>query len=338
MSWRKDPPKAEKKSDKQRAAQKVLVIQLGAPAAFVKSLGAAAAIRAHHLGAPITLLTTDAVRGLAEHCPYFDVVEADGRPTEPAAMASLVARIRAAKYDVVYDLEGSARTGRYFQGLRPWPPHWSGPATGARFASPVEDVAALHAYDRYARQLAIAGVPFAAPLHADLSWLRRVLRDPPRLQPDFYGVRSAFVLLAPRGDETGWSVQKYGQLGRNLVRQGLTPVLIGGAGARTVGAEAVKTEPLAKNLVARLDLAQTIALAERATFVVGDDLELMDIAAAAGARCLVFLPEGADLERLLPRGPGGAAAFTASPVSALPVEQIERQLRNYGVFQRAQTA
>jgi ADP-heptose:LPS heptosyltransferase len=338
MSWRKDTPRTEKKSGKQRAAQKVLVIQLGAPAAFVKSLGAAAAIRAHHLGAPITLLTTDAVRGLVEHCPYFDLIETDGRPTEPAAMASLVARIRAAKYDVVYDLEGSPRTGRYFQGLRPWPPHWSGPATGARFASPLEDVTALHAHDRYARQLAIAGVPYVEPLHADLSWLRRVLRDPPRLQPDFYGVRSAFVLLAPRGDETGWSVQKYAQLGRNLIRQGLTPVIIGAAGARVVGAEAVKTEPLAKNLVARLDLAQTIALAERATFVVGDDLELVDIAAASGARCLVFLPEGADLDRLLPRGPGGAAAFTASPVSALPVEQIERQLRNYGVFQRAQTA
>ncbi len=338
MSWRKNSAKAEAKSGKRSAAQRVLVIQLGAPAAFVKSLGAAAAIRAHHLGAPITLLTTDAVRGLAEPCPYFDVVEVDGRPTEPGAVASLIARIRAAKYEVVYDLEGSARTGRYFQGLRPWPPHWSGPASGARFASPLEDVSALHAYDRYARQLAIAGVAYPDPLHADLSWLRRVLRDPPRLQPDFYGVRSAYVLLAPRGDEAGWSAQKYGQLGRNLVRQGLTPVLIGAAGARTVGSEAVKTEPLAKNLVARLDLIQTIALAERATFVVGDDLELIDVAAAAGARCLVFLPEGADLERLLPRGPGGAAAFTASPVSALPVEQIERQLRNYGVFQRAQTA
>lgn len=334
MSLRKATPK----TDKQRGVPRVLVIQLGAPAAFVKALGAAAAIRAHHLGAPITLLTTDATSALAQQCPHFDVVEADGRPTDPAAVASLVTRIRAAKYDIVYDLEGSARAGRYFQGLRPWPPQWSGPVAGARFASPLEDVAALHPHDRYARQLAIAGVPFKEPLHADLCWLRRVLRDPPRLQPDFYGVRSAYVLLAPRGDETGWPAQKYGQLGRNLVRQGLTPVIVGGAGARIVGSEAVKTEPLAKNLVARLDPIQTIALAERAAFVVGDDLEVIDIAAAAGARCLVFLPEGADLDRLLPRGPGGAAAFTASPVSALPVEQIERQLRNYGVFQRAQTA
>jgi ADP-heptose:LPS heptosyltransferase len=326
------------RANKAGRAERVLIVQLGGAAGLTKALGAAAAIRAKHLGAPITLLTSDASRALAEQCPYFDAVEADGKPADASSIAALIARIRAAKYDIVYDLEGSPRTARYFHMLRPWPPRWSGPAVGARYCSPIEDVDALHAFERYERQLAIAGVPFSAPLHPDLSWVRRVMRDPPRLQPDFFGIRSAFVLLAPRGDDAGWPAQKYAQLGRNLVRQGVTPVIFGGAGARAAGAEAVKTEPLAKNLAARIDVMQSIALAERAAFAVGDDLEVMDIAAAAGARCLVFLPEGADLDRLLPRGSGGAAAFTASSVSALPVEQIERQLRNYGVFQRAATA
>jgi ADP-heptose:LPS heptosyltransferase len=318
--------------------ERVLIIQLGPPAAFVQALAATAAIRAHHLGARITLLTTEATRQLAELCPHFDLVEADGKPTDPAAVASLIARIRATKFDAVYDLEGSTRTGRYFQGLRPWPPKWSGPVAGARFVSPFEDVAGLHSADRYERQLAIAGVPFKAPLQPDMSWLRRVLKNPPRLQPDFFGVRSQFVLLAPRADDAGWTAQKYGQLAKSIVRNGLTPVVIGGLAARPVGIEVARSEPLAKNLVTRADLLQSVALAERASFAVGDDLDLMNIAAAAGAPSLVILPEGADLERVLPRGAGGAMAFTATPIAALPVEQIDRQLRNCGVYRHAATA
>jgi ADP-heptose:LPS heptosyltransferase len=325
-------------ASKSGAAEKILIIQLGEPAAFVQALAATAAIRAHHLGARITLLTTEATRQLAEVCPDFDLVEADGKPTDPAAVAALIARIRGAKYDYVYDLEGSTRTGRYFQGLRPWPPHWSGPAAGARFATPFEDVAALHPAERYARQLAIAGVPFKAPLESNLSWLRRTMSNPPRLQPAFFGVRGDYVLLAPRGDEAGWTAQKYAQLAKSIVRNGLTPVVIGGLGARLMGVEIARAEPLAKNIVTRADLAQTIAIAETAAFAVGDDLGLMNIAAAAGAPSLVILPEGADLERLLPRGASGAMAFTATPIAALPAEQIDRQLRNCGVYRRAATA
>src|SRR5690606_6124914 len=119
--------KAAASSEGETNAKRVLVIQLGGLGAFVLALGAAKRIREHHVGARITLLTTEATKELAEKSPYFDTVEADGKPVEPQAITKLIARIRAAKYDVIYDLEGSSRTNNYFQGLRPWPPKWSGP-------------------------------------------------------------------------------------------------------------------------------------------------------------------------------------------------------------------
>jgi ADP-heptose:LPS heptosyltransferase len=323
------------------SAKRILIIQLGGLAQFVQALAPARAIRDAHVGAHITLLTTETTQALAEQCPYFDKVEADGKPKEPQAITKLIARIRAAKFDMIYDLEGSSRTNNYFQGMRPWPPKWSGPVAGASHAYMDATRAHLHPLDRYAGQLAAAGVAFDDPL-PDLTWLRTVLRDPPRLSPDYFGIRGRFVLLLPRGTEAEsgrrWPEAKYVELARRLVRHGVTPVVLGGPDERNVGAAIAKEEPRAKNLVTRPDVFQVAALAQRAAFAVGDDVDLMHVAAAAGASCLVFLAAGSDPEKSSPRGHGGVVAFTATVIADLPVEQVERQLRNCGVFHQAATA
>lgn len=334
MPWRKSGNAAA--DERPTAVRSVLVIQLGDQKAFVLALAAAKRIRDAHLGARITLLTTDQNRDLAEKCPYFDVVQADGKPKDPQAITLLIARIRAAKYDVVYDLEASSRTSNYYQGLRPWPPKWSGPIPGAAFAFDDADRAYIHPLDRYATQLEAAGIEVREPLTPDLTWVRAALRDLPRLQPDFFAIRGRYVLLLPRGgadDAAGrWPEAKYTELARRLVRAGVTPVVVGGPEERAIGAEIARAEPRAKNLVARLDVFQTAALAERAAFAVGDDVPLLHLAAAAGVSCLVFLPALAMPEQSSPRGKGGVVAFTAAVVADLPVEQVERQLRNCGVF------
>jgi len=338
MPWRK--PAASDPSPTS-AAQRVLVIQLGAIGEFVVALAAAKRIRDAHVGARITLLTTETTKELAEKCPYFDTVEADGKPKEPQAITKLMARVRAAKYDVIYDLEGSSRTNSYFQGLRPWPPKWSGPVAGAAFASTDPERIHMHPLDRYEDQLAIAGLG-AGALLPDLHWLRQVLRDPPRLQPDFFGLRGPYVLLLPRGGDPGanrhWPDKKYLELARRIANAGVTPVILGGSEERPIGACLAKEEPRVKNLVTRADLFQTIGLCERSAFVVGDDVETMYLAAAAGAPCLVFLSSSAPLEKVAPRGRGGVVAFTAAVVADLPIEQVVRQLRNCGVIREAATA
>jgi ADP-heptose:LPS heptosyltransferase len=335
MIWRKSEPMAVKAMP--RDAKRVLIIQLGEIGEFVRALGAAKAIREFHVGARITLLATEAVKALAEKCPYFDTVEADGKPKEPPAITQLIGRIRTAKYDVVYDLEGSSRTNSYFQGMRPWPPLWSGPSANASHSSADSSRERMHPLDAYARQLELAGVPLEdQELLPDLRWIRAALRDPPRLRPDYFGIRGSFVLMLPRGDATArdrrWPEAKYMELASRLARQGVTPVVLGGPEERDVGASIARGEPSAKNLVTRADLFQAAGLAERASYVLGDDVDLMHVAAAAGAQCLTFLPMAAT-ERAAPRGPGGVVSFTASVVADLPVEQVERQLRNAGVIQ-----
>jgi ADP-heptose:LPS heptosyltransferase len=315
---------------------RVLVIQLGGLGEFIAALAAARRIRDFHVGAHITLLTTEATQELANQCPYFDAVEADGKPKEPQAITKLIARIRAAKYDIIYDLEGSSRTANYFQGLRPWPPRWSGPVAGASHAYLDPKRGELNPLDRYAGQLEVAGLAVeGAPLMPELSWLRAALRDPPRLRPDYFSIRGQYVLLLPRGADAEanrrWPSEKYIDLAGRIARRGVTPVVLGGPEERGIGQAIAQAEPAAKNLVTRPDLFQSIGLAERAAFAVGDDVELMHVAAAAGAPCLVFLSSLNHPERVAPRGRGGVVALTAAVYAYLPVEQVDEQMRKWGV-------
>jgi ADP-heptose:LPS heptosyltransferase len=338
MIWRKVD---SSQPGEPNTAKRVLVIQLGGVAEFVQALAAAKRIRESHVGARITLLTTETTRELAEKCPYFDTVESDGRPKEPQAITALIARVRTAKYDMTYDLEGSNRSNNYFQGMRPWPPKWSGPVAGCSHPYLAPERGDLHPLDRYAAQLGAAGLS-DAPLMPDITWLRSVLRDPPRLQPDYFGIRGRYVLLLPRGSDAEpnrrWPEAKYIDIACRIARHGVTPVVIGGPEERPIGTAIAKAEPRAKNLVTRPDLFQCAGLAERSVFAFGDDVELMHVAAAAGASCLVFLSSLARPEVALPRGKGGVVSLTATVIADLPVEQVERQLRNCGVYQMAATA
>jgi ADP-heptose:LPS heptosyltransferase len=334
IPWRKSSKGGE-------GVNRVLVIQLGGLGEFIAALAAAKRIRDFHVGAHITVLTTETTQELAKQCPYFDVVEADGKPKEPQAITKLIARIRAAKFDVIYDLEGSSRTANYFQGLRPWPPKWSGPVAGASYAYLDPKKTEMHPLDRYAGQLAVAGLGVeGAPLMPDLSWLRSALRDPPRLRPDYFSIRGPYVLVLPRGGEgrAQWPAEKYIDLAGRIARRGVTPIVLGGAEERTLGAAIAQAVPAAKNLVTRPDLFQSIGLAERASFAAGENVELMHVAAAAGAPCLVFLSTLDQRDRIAPRGRAGVIALTATVIADLPVEQVDAQLRNCGVYPRAATA
>ncbi|MGE0829908.1 MAG: glycosyltransferase family 9 protein [Hyphomonadaceae bacterium] len=322
-------------------AAKVLVIKLGALGDFIQSLAAAKTIRDYHVGARITLLTTPPFKAFAEKCPYFDVVEDDGRPREPKAIAEMLRRLRNAKFDMVYDLQTSGRSSNYFQALRPWPPLWSGIAPGCSHPHANPDRERMHTLDRLAEQLHFAGISPGFPIGdapmPDLSWVRRSLRDPPRLQPSFFGIRGPFIMLIPGASahrpEKRWPEKHYAELAKKIAARGLIPVVIGAMDEKEVGAAVAKAEPMAKNLVTRTDLFQVAGLAERASFAIGNDTGPMHIAAAAGAPCMVLFSQDSDPERCCPRGRGGAATLTAANLAELPVEDVDRALKNFGAYQ-----
>ena len=70
--------------------KRVLVIKLGAMGDFMQALGAMRVVRATHPSARITLLTTEPFEAFAKACPYFDIVEADGRPKDLKGKADLI--------------------------------------------------------------------------------------------------------------------------------------------------------------------------------------------------------------------------------------------------------
>ena len=113
-----------------RRIERILVIKLSALGDFVLALAAMKKIREAHAKAHITLLTTPPFEALAKSSPYFNAVDTGGRPGNVQGWLALRARIRAANYDRVYDLQTSAQSNRIFQSLRPNPPPWSGIAFG----------------------------------------------------------------------------------------------------------------------------------------------------------------------------------------------------------------
>ena len=135
--------------------RRVLVIKLGAMGDFMQALGAMRVVRATHPSARITLLTTEPFEAFAKACPYFDIVEADGRPRDIKGRTDLIRRLRAANYDMVYDFQNNDRTAQYFIGLSGKKPFWSGAANGASHQHRNPNRAVMHNFDRLAEQLAM---------------------------------------------------------------------------------------------------------------------------------------------------------------------------------------
>lgn len=323
-------------------ARSVLVIKLGALGDFIQSLAAAKVIRHHHFGARITLLTTEPFEEFAKACPYFDVVEADGRPRDPQAIAALARRIRSARYDVIYDLQTSGRSSRYFLALLPKPPLWSGIAPGCSHphANPARET--MHTLDRQADQLWWAGIgpstPYPigeAPL-PDLEWVRAALRNPPRLQPQFFGINGPYVLMIPGASEEHlekrWPAEAYGELARDIASHGVVPVVIGHTAEREAAGVIARMEPRVKNLVMRTSLFQVVTLAEHCAAAVGNDTGPMHIAAASGARCVVLFSSASEPERVCPRSPRGVMVLRAYDLANLPARDVAQALRNIGAY------
>ena len=274
----------------------MLVIKLGAMGDFMQALGAFRVVRATHPSARITLLTTPPYEAFAKACPFFDIVEADGRPKDLKGKGDLIRRLRSAGYDMVYDFQNNDRTAQYFMGLTGKKPLWSGAAKGASHQHMNPDRGNMHNFDRLAEQLRHAGLGPKPPgdpsgwvigqdLMPSVEWVRPAFRDPPRFQPAFFGLNGKYALLIPGSSaehpEKRWPVERFVKLSNWLADGGITPVVLGGKDEGDIGAQIIRKEPRAKNLVGRTDLFQLATLAQRAEIAIGGDTGPMHLAAAA---------------------------------------------------------
>jgi ADP-heptose:LPS heptosyltransferase len=275
-------------------SERILVIKLAALGDFVQAFGPFAAIRAHHPGAHITLLTTRPYVELAERSPWFDEVWTDGRPswTDLRALWRLRRRLRAGGFARVYDLQTSSRSSRYRWLVGPGV-EWSGIARGASHphANPLRDL--MHTLERQREQLEMAGIQeFPAP---DLSWLDSdvsALGLPPR-----------FALLIPGASPLRpgkrWPVGHYAELAAGLD----CPVAVVGGPAETpLAKEILAKAPGGIDLTGRTSYAALGAVARRAAFAVGNDTGPTHLIAVAGCPTLALFGPESDPALCAPRG------------------------------------
>ena len=323
-------------------ARKVLVISLGDIGPFVQALGAMKAIREGHRSADITLLTSPEFEEFAKRFPAVDQVESEGIPSNLKERMTLANRIRKANYDITYDLQGDASSQDLFKLLNlplRSPPVWSSPTSGAAFQFDPSADPGEHPVVRHSRQLIEAGLDAPGiewPPQPDLSWVRTVFDDSPRLRPEFFGLSGAYVLMFPGHSDTAkdrlWPAAAFGDLAKIIAKNGVTPVVLGTSADNEAAQEILRIEPKTKSIVARTDLFQIAALAERARYAVGNETGALHMATHAGAPGFVLLreDESAPIEA---RTPGGShvIAFTAPDLADMPAETVWQFIRGCGL-------
>ncbi len=308
------------------AAARVLVIKLSALGDVVQSFGPIRAIRRHHPGTEVVVLTTRPYADLFRACPDVDAVWIDERPKwhQPLRWLALRRRLRGGGFARVYDLQTSDRSSAYFR-LIGGGVEWSGIAPGCSHphANPGRD--RMHTIERQAEQLRQAGI--AETPFPDVSWLSAEISG--------LGLPADFVLLVPGGAAhrpgKRWPAASYAELAKRLTARGLTPVLIGTRAEAEAIAEIAAAAPDAVNLIGRTDFAELAELGRRAKGVVGNDTGPMHLLAVAGAPCLILYSKDSDPALCAQRGPR-VRVLRRDALSALPVDAVEAELAEIGGF------
>lgn len=277
---------------------RILVIKLGALGDFVQAMGPAAAIRIHHADAEITLLTTTPYAELARAAPYFDHIWIDERPglLDPFGLWRLRNRLRAGRFDRVYDLQTSERSSSYYRLMGRV--EWSGIARGARLRHDNPERDRMHTLDRQAEQLRLAGITQVP--NPNVAWAARDIGH--------FALPDRLLLLAPGGSahrpEKRWPVEGFAALAVLAARHRIAPVVLGGVSEQPLGAVIAERCTATRDLTARTSLGEVVALGRIACHAVGNDTGPMHLVAAAGCSATVIYSATSDPELTAPRAPG----------------------------------
>ena len=145
-----------------------------------------------------------------------------------------------------------------------------------------------------------------------------------------FGLGARYVLMVPGGSphrrDKRWPARHYATLARELLRGGVTPVLLGSAPDRDVTAHVAERCPEAFDLTAQTSLTEIVALAHGAAGAVGSDTGPMHLIAVAGAPSVVLFSDASDPRLCAPRGPN-VTILQRHSLSGLAVGELEEALR-----------
>jgi len=306
------------------APRNILVIKLGALGDIILAMEVFQAIRKHHAGDSITLLTRGKFVSLTKLMPWFDAVWSDPAPRflQVSKWLAFRQQLRGGHFSRVYDLQCNDRAGFYFRLLGPRRPEWCGVARGCSHPRPDFGNENLPVTERLLRMIEAAGVPRAGA--ADLAWLDGSLDD--------LALPQRYVLLvsgsAPQHPYKRWPARRYAALVERLAARGVAAVAVGTAVDNDAIAEIQALAPALINLAGRTDLGQVAALARRAEAVVGNDTGPVHLTAMVGAPTLVLMSRVTDPVRMLPRGPR-VSWLKRDDLADLTVEEVFTAMRAF---------
>ena len=259
-----------------KVPENILVIKLSALGDFILAMGAMEAIRRHHKGARITLLTTRPFVDIAERSGWFDDIIIDERPgfADIKNWYFLFRRFNDGDFLRVYDLQLNDRTAVYYR-LFLKKPEWSGVVKGSRLFYPNPDWREMHAFERHKEILKLANIDVALP---DLSWMQADTSP--------FGLEKPYILMvpgsAPSRPEKRWPALRYGTLARKLMKDGFTVALLGTKAESDVIERVMKTCPGLIDLSGRTSLYDIAALSRNAAGAVGNDTGPLHLIALSG--------------------------------------------------------
>ena len=279
--------------------RQILIIKLGALGDFIQALGPMPEIRRYHADDHITLLTTPRYAELASETRLFDDIMIDRRPKalHLRGWLSLRTTLQRGRFDRVYDLQTSDRTGIY---ARLFPvgrmPEWSGIVWRCSHPHANRERDRQHTMERQAEQLLMAGIYPASPV----PWL------PPAGSLPATVVGKPFVVLipgsSPRHLAKRWPAPHYGKLARRLSFAGYLPVLVGVHAEADLGRTICQDCPEALDLIGHTDVAGLAALARTASLTVGNDTGATHVAAAGANPVVVLFSHASKPSLCAPRG------------------------------------
>ncbi|MFN7114057.1 MAG: glycosyltransferase family 9 protein [Alphaproteobacteria bacterium] len=310
--------------------EKILVIKLSALGDFLVALGPMAAIRKHHPGAHITLMTTRPFADMAQRSRYADAVEVTRRARfyEIGAWLHML-RFLNSGFDRVYDLQLNDRSAVYFRLMRK-KPFWCGTVRGAsdNYAAENPDWREMHAFDRHKIMLARHGIDVTPP---DVGWMET---DISLLAP-----KEAYVMLipgcAPQHPYKRWPAAKFAALALKLQHQGYTVCLIGTAAEQDAIAKIKRVAPECHDLSGRTSLYDIASLAAGAAAAVGNDTGPSHLIALTGCPLVALFSGVTDPSRSAPLG-AAVTVIQSEDISDISTEDVMKALRPRTISRSAQ--
>ncbi len=309
--------------------KKILIIRAKPLKLFIHCIPAFNAIRKFHANDEITILTEKSLVGVSKRSKLFDKVWLDSKPEwfQFVAVKNLAKKLKAANFDMVYDLQNDDRSTWYFKLLGFTKPKWNSSVVDwCSHYSKVDDYN-IHFQDLISKQLRVAGIKEVPQI--DISFMAN---DEAKELPE------KFVMICAGGDRGKpahkWDPLKYADIIDMLhEKHALTCVLVGDKGDDNlinslIASSCIKAKPI--NFSGKTSINGLVAVAKKAIFCLGNETTSTHIAAFSGTKTIMICSRFSAPDLISPRV-NNLAIVEEPALENVVIERVVRAVEEFGL-------